>query len=468
MRISRAWHGILAAASCAVLLAGPAAPLRADDARRALIVSDLHFDPFANGARPAELAAKDISAWNSVLAPASAGPLSSYGRDTNAALLRSALSEVRRQAERADLVVVPGDLIAHRFEAQAARALKAGETSDPVRGFAVKTALYVLQELREAAPGRPIVVGLGNNDSECGDYRLAPNGPFLAGLRAAVRAMAGDELLAPDFDTTFAAAGYYRLRHPAADGVDIVVVNDVLWSTDYRDRCGTRGEEAAAVMLDWLEATLRDIRATGRRAWLVHHIPVGIDGYTSMHRKAASCAARVTPYLKEPYASRFTALIREHGAEIDLMISGHIHHDTYRVIRSGDRPVAIDKIVPGISPIYGNNPGFQGLTFDAAGRPRDIETWSLPLNGAGGKRPAWALEYRFTQAYRQEAFSEEAVNALAADLLSKAPAARPVQRRFAEAYPVGHGAVGAASFRGHACAVEAVDRAAYAACLCGP
>src|SRR5438067_2278095 len=83
-----------------------------------------------------------------------------------------------------------------------------------------------------------IVVGLGNNDSECGDYRLEPNGPFLAGLRDAVRTMAGTQLLAPDFDTTFAAAGYYSMRHPAADGVDIVVVNDVLWSTDYRDRCG--------------------------------------------------------------------------------------------------------------------------------------------------------------------------------------------------------------------------------------
>jgi sphingomyelin phosphodiesterase acid-like 3 len=453
--------------SCAMLLAATV-PLRAEEAHRALIVSDLHFDPFSRGAWPAALAAADIGGWTGLLAPAAAEAPSAYGRDTNTALLRSALAAVSRQSAGADLVIVPGDLISHRFEQQAARALNAGETSDRVRGFAVKTALYVLRELREAAPGRPIVVGLGNNDSECGDYRLEPNGPFLAGLRDAVRAMAGAELLAPDFDTTFAAAGYYRMRHPAADGVDIVVVNDVLWSTDYRDRCGARGAEAAAAMLDWLEATLREIRAAGRRAWLVHHIPVGIDGYTSMHRKAPSCAARVTPYLKEPYASRFTGLIRAHGAEIALMISGHIHHDTYRVIRSGDQAVAVDKIAPGISPIYGNNPGFQILRFDGAGRPRDIETWFLPLNAPATAKPAWRLEYVFTRDYHQPAFSEEAVAELAGNLLSKSPSEQPIRRGFSRAYPVGHGAIGAASFRGHACAVSEVDPAAYATCLCRP
>jgi predicted MPP superfamily phosphohydrolase len=444
------------------------APGQSAQPRRALIVSDIHFDPFAPGSKPATLAGSHISAWDGILAPARARAPSRYGRDSNAALLHSALAALADRAREADLLIVPGDLIAHDFERKAARVLRAGETSEPVRVFAVRTAHYVLEGLRKAAAGRPVVVALGNNDSECGDYRLQPNGPFLAGLRETVRALAGSGLLAPDFDATFAAAGYYRLRHPAAEGVDIVVVNDVLWSAEYQDRCGRQGDQASAVMFEWLERTLGEIEASGRRAWLVHHIPVGIDGFSSFHGKERTCAARVKPFMREPFASRFVDLVRKHGATVDVMLSGHTHHDSYRVIRSGSTVAAIDKVMPGISPIFGNNPGFQVLSFDLAGRPVDMTTWSLPLDGPARRKPAWRLEYRFTQAYRKPAFTEEAVGFLAEALLSPDAAKNIDGRTFSRAYPVGHGAIGATEFRAHACTISGIDPAAYAACACPP
>ncbi|MFO1148832.1 MAG: metallophosphoesterase [Alsobacter sp.] len=456
-----------ALAGAFVLVVGLAHGALAQDVRRALIVSDIHFDPFAPGAGAARLARRDVAAWDRLLAPAREKGPSRYGRDTNPALLHSALAAVAVRAGEADLLVVPGDLIAHRFEQKAAALLRSGETSAPVRDFAVRTAHYVLEGLRKAARGRPVVVALGNNDSECGDYRLEPNGPFLAGLRETVRSMAGPALLASDFDETFAAAGYYRMRHPAAEGVDILVVNDVLWSADYQDRCGAGGDQAAAAMMIWLERTLDDLKASGRRAWLVHHIPVGIDGFSSLHGRGRSCRARVTPFLREPYASRFVDLVGRNGATIDVMLSGHIHHDTYRVIRSGGAVAAIDKVTPGISPIFGNNPGFQVLTHDAAGRPLDMATWSLPLDGPARRRPDWRLEYRFAQAYGQPSFSEAAVGRLSDDLLASTAATRTVRARFGRAYPVGHGAIDDADFRAHACAVSALDPASFAACACG-
>ena len=115
-----------------------------------------------------------------------------------------------------------------------------------------KTALYVADALRTALPGRPILIALGNNDSECGDYQLEPGGAFLASLRDTVRDLAGPDRLAQDFDQTLQAGGYYAMRHPTLADVTILVVNDVLWSTRlpgrlwHRWRSDSRGDDGLA------------------------------------------------------------------------------------------------------------------------------------------------------------------------------------------------------------------------------
>ena len=103
--------------------------------------------------------------------------------------------------------------------------------------------MYVADALRTALPDRPILIALGNNDFECGDYQLEPGGAFLASMSNTVRDLAGADRLAPDFNQTFQAGGYYAMRHPTLADVTILVVNDVLWSTDYQDTCGTDGAE---------------------------------------------------------------------------------------------------------------------------------------------------------------------------------------------------------------------------------
>src|SRR5260370_39478025 len=81
-----------------------------------------------------------------------------------------------------------------------------------------------------------------------------------------VRRLVGAERLAPDFDETYAAGGYYAVRHPTVANGLIVVVNDVLWSTRYRDACGTDGLAAAQAMLGWFRDRLaRHIASGGAR-----------------------------------------------------------------------------------------------------------------------------------------------------------------------------------------------------------
>src|SRR5260370_32278803 len=122
-----------------------------------------------------------------------------------------------------------------------------------------------------------------------------------------VRRLVRAERLAPDFDETYAAGGYYAVRHPTVANGLIVVVNDVLWSTRYRDACGTDGLAAAQAMLGWLRDRLARQRTAGGRVLLVHPIPRGIDSYTTVKTRASSRPAKVGPFLPEPFAARFRA-----------------------------------------------------------------------------------------------------------------------------------------------------------------
>src|SRR5260370_41485475 len=98
-----------------------------------------------------------------------------------------------------------------------------------------------------------------------------------------VRRLVRAERLAPDFDETYAAGGYYAVRHPTVANGLIVVVNDVLWSTRYRDACGTDGLAAAQAMLGWFRDRLARQRASGGGGRLGAPHPRGVHPPTRIH-----------------------------------------------------------------------------------------------------------------------------------------------------------------------------------------
>lgn len=434
------------------------------------VVSDLHLNPFTAPELAPRLAATEPKEWPSVFASANGQGFPARGADTNQALLASALDALSGTAGDADLVVVTGDLLAHRFQETAAQVLGTSPTSDIVRALASKTALHVVGALRRALPGRPVLLALGNNDSECGDYQLEPGGAFLASLRDMVRELAGPDRLAQDFDQTYMAGGYYAMSHPTLAGVTILAVNDVLWSTDYRDVCGTSGDQAAEAMMDWLERQLGEARAAGRRVWLVHHIPVGIDAYATLHASTElSCPARVTPFLKEPFASRFGQLLRDYAAAIQAVFAGHTHQDSYRLVLDAGASVGVEKVTPSISPVFGNNPGFHLFSYDRqTGDMIDFSTWYLAnLEQASVTAPGeWRREYVFTEAYGQPTYSAAAVERIAEVMLGAGAEAEGLRNTFRRLYSVSHGEIPAGALAAYACAISNPTASSYAACYC--
>jgi sphingomyelin phosphodiesterase acid-like 3 len=463
------WRSVLLLVLIGLATAGM--PARATEpAGIVALVSDIHFNPFAAPELAPQLAGAGPERWPSIFASASGQSFSARGEDTNQALLASALATLSEQARDADLVIVSGDVLAHRFEEAAAQVLGTSPTFSNTRELASKTALYVAGGLRAALPGRPILIALGNNDSECGDYQLEPGGAFLASLRDTVRDLAGPERLAQDFDHTYMTGGYYAMRHPRLAGTTILVINDVLWSTNYRDACSTKGDQAADAMMGWLEQQLDKARVAGQRVWLVHHIPVGIDSYATLHAPAElSCPAQVTPFLKEPFASRFVMLLRNYATIVQANFSGHIHQDSYRLVTDAGVAVGIEKIAPAISPIFGNNPGFHLIDYDRqTGDLIDFSTWYLAnLEHASGINPAeWRREYIFTEAYRQKTYSATAVQTIAKALSETGAEGEQARSTFRRLYPVSHGEITTGTLPAYACAIGNLAPSSFIACYC--
>ena len=453
-------------ALAAAILLSFGLPAVAEPTGRFAVVSDIHFDPFDPPDITRRLADAEPADWAAILDTIKTQAVSGYGSDTNHALFRSALAAVAEVAADADFVIVPGDFLAHGFQKKAAAALGVSSGSDAVADLAEKTTNYVAGALRAALPDKPLILALGNDDAACGDYELTPGGPFLAATAETIRDMLGPEALDPDFDTTYSDGGYYAVGHPTLPGTTVLVVNDVLWSERYRDACSDRGDDAGARMLDWLEQHLERAQAADERIWLVRHIPAGIDAYSTLHSKGGTCASQVVPYLRQPYANWFAALMRKYAWIVQVSLAGHIHHDTYRLWTGADgAALGVDKVVPAISPVFGQNPGFQVFDYDTgSGTLADFETWYLTnLAAASLETPGdWKREYVFTEAYWQPDYSVGSVAAVWRSLVE----GDAMRETFARLYPVGHGEISPDDLPAYVCAIGHIDRPGFTACHC--
>jgi sphingomyelin phosphodiesterase acid-like 3 len=431
------------------------------------LISDFHLDPFGPPELAGRFAVEPPDNWMAIFESIETQKMSLWGSDTNYALFASSLVAFAKSADAADFAIVPGDLIAHEFERKAAEALDVTPSDAKVRDLAIKTTLFVGNSLGRALPDKPIILALGNNDSDCGDYEITPGGRYLSKTREMVRRLAGADLVAKDFDETYGAGGYYAVRHPGLPQTLILVVNDVLWSAKYQDACGTGGEAAAEAMMTWLGDNLARQRAAGDSVWLVHHIPWGIDPYSTAHSRGTDCAAKVVPFLREPYAAGFIGLLREYKDIIQASYSGHVHTDDYRLlVDDRENVLGLQKIPPAISPIYGQNPGYEIVSYDLkSGVPTDFSTYYLAnLDGASLAVPGdWRFEYTFTEAYGIPSYSAEGV----AEMVKAIEAGGADAETYRGLYTVGHDPLPEKDLPAYVCAMTRLDQDGFTKCYCG-
>src|SRR5665213_1560483 len=136
--------------------------------------------------------------------------------------------------------------------------------------------LFVTDIHLEAHPDGHRPLALGNNDSNCGDYGVTPNSPFLRDVARAWAPLVNRHNAAPHFLQTFARDGFYTATLPIRQ-TRAVVIDDVFWSPRYRSGCGPARDASAAA----LREPDRALPRSAQRSWLFLHIPPGIDAFST-------------------------------------------------------------------------------------------------------------------------------------------------------------------------------------------
>ncbi|MBV8274295.1 MAG: metallophosphoesterase [Verrucomicrobia bacterium] len=372
----------------------------------ALLLSDLHFDPLADPSLVKRLIDAPVSDWEAIFASSKQAGYAHAPQDANYPLIKSALSAAAEQTS-ADFVIATGDYLRHDFQNAF---LKVGGTSDEFADFATKTAVFVVHALQTTFRV-PVYLALGNDDSPCGDYRVDPGGPFLAQLADSLEVLRNH----PDAAADFRVAGFCELPHPTLAGHEILVLNTVLWSLSYSN-CGSDSGDPGSAEMQWLSWQLYRAKASGNQVTLMMHIPPGIDSYKSSRSGTGKAA---TEFWRSQFFTQFVDLMKTYAGIVQIGLAGHTHMDDFRILSPGDStaPIAF-RITPAISPIFGNNPAFSVLQYQAStGEVADVATYYLDL--AGGVPDAkWALEYRFSTAYGYNTFSAKTLESLAAAIHS--------------------------------------------------
>jgi sphingomyelin phosphodiesterase acid-like 3 len=449
------------AAGCRPAVQPPPPAPSSDPAPQVLVFSDLHFNPFSDPALVGSLQAGDVSGWPAILARSAQQTFSAYGSDTNYPLLESAIAAMQQAVPAPDLVLFAGDFMAHRF--QSAFKQTAPDTSaSALAAFADKTNQFLARRMAAAFPDAQILPALGNNDSGCGDYMSAPSSPFLRAFAEAWQPVVERGGSTADFVPTFSAAGHYTAVAPAL-AARVVVLNDTYWSPRYSNACGVPTADPGRDSLAWLNGVLAASRSRGEQVWLLSHVPIGIDVFATLRGSA------VVPMLQPAYAAELISSLREFATTVRQGIYGHTHMMEFRVIADANgRPLVGNQGIPGVSPIFGNNPAFVVLTLDRASRAiTDYAVHTLTnLSAAGGTTPAvWSKEYSFREAYGGEGLSAADL----AELQGKLGADANARANFMRFYDSGSGRAGptTTTWRAYWCGIGNVDALAFMRCSGG-
>lgn len=391
-----------------------------------LVITDFHLNPFhgLGKAEFEELAATPVNQWQVVISRMGQ-PIVPLGSDSNFSLLNSALTAAAEQAERPNLILFAGDFMAHDWQSRYNACARQSIADNPqaYREFTTKVLRFIAGEFQERFPGIPVLPTLGNDDAFCQDYWIQPRGDFLDQFAKVWKPLLGSTVDPEAFERSFSSLGCYVADLPGLENHRLIALNSVLLSKSYcssyhapgHDDCSTCTNPGAApgtAALAWLQQELARSRREGKTVWLLMHVPPGIDSYTENKDDGRSRAASLW---SPTFLDRYLELIREYRSILKISFAGHTHMDDFRIAHVDGAPVLLHKIVPSVSPVFGNNPAFQIYQVDTdTGAITDWQTHFLNLSRSSTPiaQPSWSKEYGARQAYHLSPIDADTVAAL--------------------------------------------------------
>jgi len=446
----------------------------------ALLIGDIHFDPFHDPAKVQQLVDTPVSRWGSILAAPSPNQQQAFdalrktcparGVDTPYTLLQSSLQAMPFQQPNAKFITVSGDLIAHSFFCRYTTLLP-GSTQSDYQAFVLKTLSFVMEELRASFTNAPIYVALGNNDTACDDYRLDAGSDFLVqtgkivaeGLPSSQRQQALQ---------AFAEGGYYSLTMAAPiRDTRLIVINDLFMSPKYRTCAGRPDSAATTAEMAWLREQLTEARRLRQRVWVMGHIPPGVDPYSTVAKLRDICGNEAPEMFLS--SDELSDLLLEYADVVRLGIFAHSHMDEMRLLEppgsnrhtSFEHSVAI-KMVPSISPIDGNNPSFTIARINPSSAVlQNYEV--IAASNQTGIATTWSIEYDYAQTYHEGQFSPSTVKELITEFENDPGAKTEVSEEYLRNFYVGDRSSEFKPFwPQYVCVLLNHTARAFAACVC--
>lgn len=447
----------------------------------ALLISDIHFDPFHDPAKAPRLERAPVSEWPSILAekdsPGQAEGFTglqkkcdSKGVDTPYSLLASSLAAMHEREPKPAFLTLTGDLVVHDFPCRfdlLARSASPAAYAD----FVTRTMQFVVNQLRARFPGVPILISLGNNDTPCGDYQMDPGSSFLRRASGIV-ADAQPGPMRSQVLQEFPAGGYYSVPMSAPmRKTRMIVLNDLFLSPRYRTCAGRIDEAAGAAEMDWLRQQLAEARQSGQRVWVMGHIPPGVNVYATVRKLRNVCAGEEPEFFLD--AEKLDDLLTQYADVVRLALFAHTHMDEIRLIEpetsGGDaleRGVAA-KLVPSISPVDGNNPSFTIARVDPATAVlKDYEV--IVASNQTGIGTQWREEYDYARSYHEPDFSPRSLSGLIGEFREDPHARTQASQQYIDSWFKG-GIPGRALipfWPQYTCALANTTAKSYASCVC--
>lgn len=453
----------------------------------AVMLSDLHFDPFHDPAKVPQLVKAPAEQWRGILelpdSPTQAADFAAVqeachakkSTDSPYLLLKSALAEAKAAAQGARFVTVSGDLIVHDLDCRYRAALHlpaaTGDDQSLSAEFAEKATIFVMKQVEAEFPKIPVYLALGNNDSRCNHNRLDARDPYLkatgqAVIDGLVGVSAAERLLAL---STYESAGYYAVTMAAPmKKTRLLVVDDTYMMAQYENcEADAKDRKGAEEQIEWLSKELDAARAQGERVWVMGHVPPTVSPEKVLAKGKAFCA----PGGKSPssflYSDALAEALQSHADVVTLALFGHTHMDELHLLGVGKSAVPM-KLVSSVSPVSGNLPSVTvGQVAPASAELADYTVYIA--SNPTGVGTTWTEEYDFDETYHETAFTssslEDLIGRFRADLAGTSAETQAYEQHFFKGGGLAALALGT-YWQGYVCSMDHPDAEGFKACAC--
>jgi sphingomyelin phosphodiesterase acid-like 3 len=357
--------------------------------KKFITLADIHFDPFSSCKeilRPCSLIEKlrteDFKNWDAILANNSA-QMPSFTEDTNFPLLQATLLELQKinQIDKPQFVLILGDFLAHRFK-EKYKKFSSDKSLKNYNQFINKTFQFLTYELNRTFPNINVYPVIGNNDTYTSNYNVVPRGEFLNATADILVPLIKDKKNQFSFLSQFPNGGYYSIVLP--NNQKILVLNTVLFSSNSNKN---NIAIAAKDQLEWLRNQLKVAEENHSSVIFAFHIPEDVDTLTSIKMYLLS----IKKFWKSQYTIEYDKIIKQFANTIVAIFPAHTHINSYRVNHQDTQIPVI--FTPSISPVYGNDPGFNVVSYNF--NTLHIEEYVTYFYSKIFGR--WDVEYSFNQ-----------------------------------------------------------------------